>query len=130
MQKKRSENLFPGNIKGQGLSVNAIILIILGLVVLVILILGFTMGWNRIFPFVSTNNVQNVVTACETACTTGSQYDYCTVQREVSDGTNPKIKDADTTCEKLASGGKYATRGYGVGACSAISCTSPAAPAP
>ncbi|MBS3086721.1 hypothetical protein J4422_03400 [Candidatus Pacearchaeota archaeon] len=129
MQKKRGDFL-PKDIKGQGLSVNAIILIILGLVVLVILILGFTVGWNKIFPFVKSNNVQNIVTACETACTTGAKYDYCTVQREVNDGTNPKIKDADTTCEKLASGGKYTGRNYGVEICSAITCATETPPAP
>ena len=36
------------NKKGQEMSVTAIILIILGLIVLVVLILGFTVGWSQI----------------------------------------------------------------------------------
>ena len=69
--------------KGQGLSTNAIILIVLGVIVLVILILGFTLGWGKIAPFVKTNNVDNIKTSCGVACSTESVYDFCLSQREV-----------------------------------------------
>lgn len=122
MQDKKVNNaFFSKNRRGQGLSVNAIILIILGLIVLVILILGFTVGWNRIFPFVQTNNVQNVATACEIACTTGSVFDYCEVEREVNDGTNPKFP---ATCYQLSeltdAEEAYAGRNYGIERCPAV----------
>jgi len=80
--------------RGQGLSTNAIILIILGVVVLVILIMGFTMGWDRIAPWISSNNVDTIVQQCSVACSTNSVYDYCSTNRTLNDGTN-KIK---STC--------------------------------
>ena len=103
------------NKRGQGLSVNAIILIILGLVILVMLILGFTFGWSKILPFVSTNNVDTLKTACSVACTTSADFDFCSVKRELksSDGN---LKDV--TCNYLA---KDQTK-YGIESCNSISC--------
>ena len=124
MQKKRGD-VFSKSIKGQGLSVNAIILIILGLVVLVILILGFTIGWNRILPFVKTNNIQNIVTACENACTTRAQFDFCEASREVSDGVVDKFP---STCKDLSTKSEYAK--YGIGACPGLCPAPPTPPAP
>ncbi len=66
--------------RGQGLSTNTIILIILGVVVLVVLIVGFTVGWSSLFPYVS-NNINQIASSCETACVAGSVYDYCTANR-------------------------------------------------
>ena len=43
------------NKRGQGLSTNAIILIVLGVVVLVVLIGGFTIGWGQMAPWIKTN---------------------------------------------------------------------------
>ena len=97
--------------KGQGLSTNAIILIILGVIVLAILILGFTIGWSRFIPFLKTNNVDNVKTACDLACSTGAQYDFCSTQRDINDGVNPKFS---TTCYNLATNTTLLDRGYGI----------------
>ena len=44
------------NKKGQGLSINAIILIVLGIVVLVFLILGFALGWGNLRDKVFSSN--------------------------------------------------------------------------
>ena len=121
MQKKKGD-IFPKSIKGQGLSVNAIILIILGVVVLVVLILGFTIGWGRILPFVKTNNIQNIVTACETACTTGAEYDFCEASRDVSDGVTDKFS---STCKDLSR--KTEFEKYGVKDCPGF-CSSPTTP--
>lgn len=111
------------NKRGQGLSTNAIVLIVLGVIVLVVLILGFTIGWNKIFPFISSNNVENVRTGCATACTTGSTYDYCALSREVNDGVRDKFTD---TCYNLANlddeGETYFGRNYGISECPAIRC--------
>jgi len=105
------------NKRGQGLSTSTIILLVLGLIILVILILGFTMGWNKIFPFLSSNNVQTIVNNCEAACVTQAKFDFCTTEREVNDGTNPKFK---TTCNELATTEAYSL--YGVKVCSGITC--------
>ncbi len=65
------------NKRGQGLSTNAIILIVLGIVVLVVLILGFTIGWKSLLPWISTDNINTIVTQCGIACTIESTYDFC-----------------------------------------------------
>ena len=105
------------NKKGQELSTNAIILIVLGVLVLVLLILGFTIGWDRILPFIKTNNVQNVVAACETACSTSAQYDYCNAPKEVNNGVDKKIS---STCLELSTKADYSK--YGIKACPSIAC--------
>lgn len=105
------------NRRGQGLSTNAIILIILGIVVLVVMVLGFTMGWNRLLPFISSNNIENLQTACSSACATSNEYNYCTLPREVNDGTNEVFT---STCANLST--QFPTRNYGIDACTAISC--------
>ena len=110
------------NKKGQELSTNAIIMMVIGIIVLVVLVLGFTIGWNRLLPFVSTNNVQNIVTACSTACSTGSTFDFCQSPREVKDGTNDKF---EATCHELANNDDYTSRNYGFTNCSSVTCTSP-----
>src|SRR3989344_4152231 len=103
------------NRKGQGLSVNAIILIILGLVVLVMLILGFVFGWSKILPFVSTNNVDYLKTACSTACAVSEDFNFCNTKRELKsdDGT---LKDV--TCNYLV----QKEPKYNIESCSQISC--------
>jgi len=105
------------DVRGQGLSVNAIILIILGIAVLVVLILGFTIGWGRILPFVNTNNVQNIVVACDNACTTGAQYDYCSTPRMMNDEINDEF---ESNCNDLANNGTYKDRNYGVNKCPSL----------
>ena len=104
--------------RGQGLSVNAIILIVLGIVVLAALIFGFTAGFgglkDKIIP---SNNVQTIVSSCQTACATQSAYDFCTVKRELNaEGDDKDLKDV--TCNYLA----QKQTGYGIDACSSISC--------
>ena len=102
------------NKKGQGLSVNAIILIVLGMVVLVVMILGFALGWSKILPFLGTNNVKNVVQSCQTTCTTDSAYDFCLFKRDLKEEVTLK----DVTCNYIS---KNQTR-YGVATCPGIPC--------
>ena len=88
------------NKKAQEMSVTAIILIILGVFVLVVLILGFTVGWNKIKDFIiPSNNVATIADACKIACGTSQTYNYCFEKREL------KAKDEtlkDVTCYSLA----------------------------
>ena len=111
--------------RGQGLSTNAIILIILGVVVLAILILGFTLGWNTFLPFLKSNNVNNIKTSCNYACSTGNQYDFCTVNRTVNDGTHPQFT---ATCDQLSNPNSVMYKQnsfiatYKIDACSSITC--------
>jgi hypothetical protein len=105
------------NKRGQGMSISTVILLILGLVILVVLILGFTMGWSKILPFVSKNNLDGVNNACSIACSTNGVYDYCGVKRDVKDGTNPKFS---ATCQELSTQQVYINRNYGIAACPAL----------
>lgn len=103
------------NKRGQGLSINAIILIILAVVVLVMLILGFTIGWGKILPFVSTNNVGTISTACQASCNLNNQYDFCTLKRDL------KTEDTevnDVTCNELATNTSYSV--YGISPCQGL----------
>lgn len=96
-----------------------LISLILGVIVLVILALGLTIGWNKFLPFLSRNNVDNVKTACSLACSTGNQFDFCSVERDVRDGVNDAFKD---TCNGLATNSIYTDRDYGIADCPSITC--------
>ena len=99
------------NKRGQGLSTNAIILIVLGVIVLVILAIGFMAGWEKIAPWIKpSNNVQTIVDACSMACSVNSVYDYCNVKRELN-AEDETLKDA--TCYYLSKNKKT----YGIREC-------------
>jgi hypothetical protein len=109
-----STKIFTKGKRGQGLSTNAIILIVLGVVVLAVLIIGFTMGWKNIAPWLSSNNVDTIVSQCKTSCTTNSEYNYCSQKREL------KAEETleDVTCFYLS---EKQTK-YGVDKCPSIEC--------
>lgn len=109
------------NKRGQEMSTTTIVLLILAVVVLVVLILGFTMGWSKILPWVSSNNVQTIVTSCETACATGDKFGFCSSDRELNDGTT-KIK---TSCATFSVFSGYSK--YGISKCNTLSCNIPCA---
>jgi len=104
--------------KGQGLSTNTIILLILGIVILVVLILGFTMGWDKLAPWISQDNVDTIKTQCNLACSTNSQAGWCTQERTLKFSGD---------ISGLTSGQKYkcvdlVNKGIGIEACDAITC--------
>ena len=103
--------------RGQGLSTNTIILLILGIVILVVLILGFTIGWDKLAPWISKDNVQTIVNQCATACTTGDTYGFCTKPRTL------KAEGGETpgTCWYFSHDSILKER-YGVGLCSSVNC--------
>ena len=108
------------NKRGQGLSTNAIILIVLGVVVLVVLIGGFTLGWGQLRDKItSSNNVATIAQACGVACSTGSQFDYCSVDRELNDGTT----EITNNCNEFSGEENKDTYGkYGIEKCPQITC--------
>jgi len=99
--------------RGQGLSTNAIILIVLGVVVLAVMVIGFTLGWDKIAPWISTSNVDTIVTQCNVACSTNSVDSFCNLERDLKGASIP---DGKYTCNDLIG------KGIGVDSCS-ISCT-------
>lgn len=104
------------NKKGQELSTNTIVLLILAVLVLVFLILGFTVGWGKIAPFIKPgNNAKEIAQSCSVACSTNAIYDICSVGREL------KTEDGnllEVTCNYLS---KKQTK-YGIETCQEISC--------
>jgi len=107
--------------RGQGLSTNAIILIILGVVVLVILILGFMMGWGSLKDRLGGgSNVDTIAQACATACSTNSVYDFCNMKRELTNENKETLKDV--TCYMLSLDDNI--KKYGIQKCSSIDCKS------
>jgi|SRR5271157_5995306 len=87
------------NERGQGMSISTVILLILGLVILVVLILGFALGWNKVAPFISSSNLNSLSTQCSAACTTNSYYDFCSNQFDLNTGT---ITLSNVTCYYVA----------------------------
>lgn len=104
------------NKRGQEMSTTTIVLLILAVIVLVVLIIGFTMGWSKVLPWVSSNNVNSIVTACAIACATGDTYNFCTAEKELNDGTN-KTK---TNCATFSVFSRYSQ--YGIDECNTIKC--------
>ena len=106
------------NKKAQGMSTTTIVLLVLGLIILVVLILGFTMGWQKFAPWlVSSNNIDNIKTACSVSCSTGGTYDFCSLQRDVDDGVKDEFP---STCDLLSTKPEHA--GYGIEKCPEITC--------
>lgn len=109
--------MFKGK-RGQGLSTNAIVLIVLAVIVLVVLILGFTIGWNKLAPWISSGtNVDQVSTSCSVACSTGASFDFCSQNRTLT--VEGEDVATDVTCFEL-SGTQYAQ--YGIDECPEIEC--------
>lgn len=111
------------NKRGQEISVNTLVLIVIAVLVLVFLIVGFAIGWKKIFPFITPgNNVKEVVDKCSLACNTQSVYDYCSAKREVRVdeaiiSISPK-KEFTATCKDLE-----AVNGLGVSPCASLQCS-------
>jgi len=126
--KKGMDRFLPKSKKAAEMTIGTIIVIILALVVLVVLIYGFTTGWANLFEKIGVfgggkANVQTIVQGCQLACTTSSEYDWCTKQRKiiVDDAANEgkTIPLKEKTCKELSLNTKY-----GLEDCTGISCVS------
>ena len=100
------------NKRGQGMSTSTIVLLIIGVIILVVLIIGFTKGWSTFGDWLKSNNIDSIKNSCGVACSTASQYEFCSVRREVKDGENPKF---EATCEQLSTLPKF--EAYGIEPC-------------
>ena len=76
------------NKKGQEMSVTTLILIVLGVVLLVMLILGFSMGWQNLWGkiniFGGGSTVESVLESCKLATETESVFTYCNEFKKVT----------------------------------------------
>ncbi len=80
--------------KAQNLSITTIILIILGVVVLVVLIIGFTKGWGSVKEFFTgggESDFQKVSSQCSIACATMDEISWCKVRTLEGDSENCKF---------------------------------------
>ncbi|MEX2017197.1 MAG: hypothetical protein WD876_01880 [Candidatus Pacearchaeota archaeon] len=102
--------------RGQELSTNTIIIIILAIIVLVVVALGFAIGFDKLNPFIKGNNVKDVQSACGVACATQSTFDYCSVARELKNGTASFMD----SCSNFSSKTEYAV--YDIKTCTTITC--------
>ncbi len=125
-----------GNKRGQELTLGTIILIVLGVVVLIFLIYGFSTGWSNLWQRITglgggKVNVDTVRTACLIACGNEEVYSFCNEGKKVVlDGgyENPSV-----TCNQLvgkvnfAKGSESKNETGIVSECARISClgTSP-----
>lgn len=92
--------------KASEVTIGTIIFIILGLVVLVILIYGFSTGWSNLWEKITgitggKENVQTIVQSCGIACATQSTYDYCTKIRTIRFEEDEILYTIKGTCENL-----------------------------
>ncbi len=105
------------NKKGQQMTLMTIIAIVLGLVVLIFLIYGFSTGWGNLWDKITglgggDVNIATLSTACNLACAQEDQGNFCRKRDAVlSEGVDKRIM----SCEQLA------TENI-VDKCSAISC--------
>ncbi|HRZ85881.1 MAG TPA: hypothetical protein P5277_03810 [Candidatus Paceibacterota bacterium] len=94
------------NKKGADMTIGTIVVIVLAVLVLVFLVFGFSQGWgnlaDKIFNFGGKPNVDTIVSACSVACSTNSQYDYCSHKRKLV--LEDKTKYQDVTCIQLEQG--------------------------
>ena len=68
------------NKKGQELSIGTLVLIVLGVIVLVLLVLGFSIGWENLFSkigIVQGSDLSAMISACKVAVASQSQSSYC-----------------------------------------------------
>ena len=109
------------NRRGQGMSISTIILLILGVVILVVLVLGFSVGWNKILPFVSQDNVNAVTQQCGIACTTNDAFNFCNQTRDLTTSG----KTYRDSCFGFSTNTSYAA--YGIATCLALQSSCPVA---
>jgi len=111
------------NKKAQGMSTNTIILLILGLVLLVALIVGFSSGWTAFKDATGKTNVDQVVQECSTTCSINEKYTFCNVDKEI------RLQEEDlkykTSCGVLSSVPEF--KKLGVAECPKIECSVPCA---
>lgn len=94
------------NKKGQEMSVATLVLIVIGIVVLVMLILGFSMGWQNLWGkiniFGGGSNVETVVQACKLAAASDSAYSYCNEFKKVT--MDNKVQYVNCQANQIVSG--------------------------
>ena len=91
------------NIKGEGTPVWIIIAIALGLIVLVVMALSFTGGfqqiWDKLNVFAGTGSLTTIGQACQIACTSGDVTSYCKQARSAGGLTQAQVNEIEKKVE-------------------------------
>lgn len=89
------------------MTLTTIIAIVLGVVVLVLLVFGFSTGWKNLWSRVTiygagSENTATIVQSCALSCSSGDKYGFCNQERRViiRDGY---VNDG-VTCKQLSLG--------------------------
>ncbi len=95
------------NKSGQQMTLGTIIAIVLGIVVLVLLVWGFSTGWNNMWNKVTSygagsDNTGTIVQSCALKCSTGNHYGFCNQLMDVKTGDG--YENNSVTCNELSSG--------------------------
>ena len=112
------------NKRGQDLSVTTIILIVLGLVILVAVIVGFTIGWDKLLPWLRSNdNVDVISSQCMAACSGQKTYEFCSELKIMKVEGKPVVENG-LSCRDWATKktGSEDYSKYGIKDCPAITC--------
>jgi len=104
------------------MTLGTIIAIVLGIAVLVLLVWGFSQGWNNLWEKVTlfgggSENVGSIVQACALGCSSGNEYDFCTKIRTVNFEDKTWEKGS---CRVL----ELNSAKIGIGSCDKITCDS------
>jgi hypothetical protein len=97
------------NKRGQDLSIGTLILIILGIAVLVILIIGFTSGWDFLiskFSIAPGQALESVAQSCLISGNNNLALDFCSFKEVKIDGKNQWLNCEDPRIE-AANGNDY-----------------------
>lgn len=95
------------NKKGQGLPITALVLIVIGIVVAVVIIVGFLYGWDKLFGPTKQlpTTLQVKVEACKQFAQQKLTVDYCTKFDEVEiDGKKQAVTCSYLETQKYLSG--------------------------
>ncbi len=88
-----------GDKGAQGLSLTTIILIVLGIVVLALLVWGFSTGWSNLWEKINIFgggevNVDTVKQACILACNTNAINKYCVAKQNINGLNSNQVNSA------------------------------------
>lgn len=107
------------NKRGQGMSTQTIILLILGLIILVVLIAGFSTGWSGFKKVLAPTNVDSVVEDCALACSLDNGYSFCSGARALR--SNEDKLSIETSCFILSKAPEFSK--YNIAECLSIDCS-------
>ncbi len=94
------------------MATSTIVLLVIAVLILVVLVLGFTKGWSTFAPWLASDNIDNIEKSCSVACSTNSEFGYCSKKLTVKDGENDPF---EATCEELSNNPRYSN--YGIDPC-------------